>query len=79
MEAVKVSDETTPAAPLVEHKVKIAPTIHVSLSQHAEEVGFHSANTLSAIVLTAFADVPANKTFEALAMLRRYGRKKGTK
>jgi hypothetical protein len=53
-------------------KILLADEVQVQLEEQRLRLGFHSGNSLAAIYVTAFSDLPTDKVWEALAMIRRY-------
>jgi len=53
-------------------KILLSEDVQVQLEAQRNLLGFHSGNSLAAIYVTALSDLPAEKVWEALAMIRRY-------
>lgn len=68
-----MSEAAAPAVSpaLSQHKVMIPPATVARIEDQAEALGFVSGNALSAVWLTAAADVPASRVWEVLAAIRR--------
>ena len=62
-----------------QYKVKLSKEAEQALHEQAIALGFHASNSACAVVLTAFSLIPASKWFEALAVMRRYGRASANK
>jgi len=53
-------------------KILLSDEVQMQLEDQRNLLGFHSSNSLVAIYATALADLPPDKVWEALAMIRRY-------
>lgn len=53
-------------------KILLSDEVQVQLEDQRNMLGFHSGNSLAAIYVTALSDLPPDKVWEALAMIRRY-------
>lgn len=53
-------------------KVLCSDAVQLALEEQRKALGFHSNNNLASVYLTALSEVPADKVWEALALIRRY-------
>jgi hypothetical protein len=53
-------------------KILLSEEVQVQLESQRNLLGFHSGNSLAAVYVTALSDLPPDKVWEALAMVRRY-------
>lgn len=54
-------------------KITVPGETKFAIAEQAKELGFHTGESLAAVMLKSLADIPANRLFEALAAARRAG------
>ncbi|HTJ77666.1 MAG TPA: hypothetical protein VL357_01600 [Rariglobus sp.] len=60
------------AAEKPQFKVLCSDETQLRLEDQRKALGFHTNNNLASVYLTALSEIPAEKVWEALAMIRRY-------
>jgi len=68
-------DAPTPDENRSQFKVKLEDSTFAALEAQRAALGFYSGNQLSAVYIHAFSQVPPEKVYEALALVRRYASK----
>lgn len=66
--------ETPAPAPTREHTTRVTDATLLGLFAQKEALGFHTENSVSALILASVAVVPPEKLFEVLAKVRSYHR-----